>query len=152
MISSILLLFVFATAPTSGSGSGDQAEIRALWDRASRALCTGDWESYEALWAPTEYIELIHPHEGDWRVGWDAIGPAYRSLLTSGFRCESETRLMRIRVAPAGDMAWATATVVIRATDPPMEHTLWQTLVFEKMQGRWRLVHGHASVPQRPPA
>jgi transposase len=23
---------------------------------------------------------------------------------------------------------------------------------FEKIQGRWRLVHGHASIPQPPPA
>lgn len=139
-------------APTFEMPNDDQAEIRALWDRASRALCTGDWESYKELWSQAEYIEIIHPQEGDWRIGWDAIGPAYRSLLTSGYRCESDTRLMRIHVGPAGDMAWATAMVVIRATDRAMEHTLWQTLVFEKMQGRWRLVHGHASVPQLPPA
>jgi ketosteroid isomerase-like protein len=130
--------------------TNDRAEIRALWDRASRALCAGDWEGYQELWAPTDYIEVIHPQEADWRVGWDAIGPAYRSLVDSGFRCESETRLMRIHLSPAREMAWATAEVVIRAADPPMERTLWQTLVFEKIQGHWRLVHGHASVPQPP--
>jgi ketosteroid isomerase-like protein len=59
---------------------------------------------------------------------------------------------MRIHLAPAKDLAWANAEVVIRVADPPMERTLWQTLVFEKIQGRWRLVHGHASVPQPPPA
>lgn len=129
----------------------DQTEIRDLWERASRALCTGDWEGYQELWAPTNYIEVIHPQEADWRVGWDTIELAYRSLLASDFRCESETRSMRIHLAPDKDMAWATAEVVIRAADPPLERTLWQTLVFEKVQGQWRLVHGHVSVPAPPP-
>lgn len=123
-----------------------------MWDRASRALCTGDWEGCQELWARTEYIEVIHPQEADWRTGWDAIEPAYRSLLASGFRCESETRSMRIHLSRAKKMAWATAEVVIRAADPPTERTLWQTLVFEKIRGRWRLVHAHASVPKFPPA
>lgn len=126
----------------------DAARIRTLWNRASEALCTGDWETYRELWAPADHIEVIHPHEGDWRVGWDEIETGYRSRSESGFRCEVETRVMRIHASPAGEMAWATAEVLIKATDPPMERTLWQSLVFEKIEGRWRLVHAHASVPQ----
>jgi hypothetical protein len=56
-------------APTFVSPPDDRAEIRALWDQANRVLCTGDWEGYQELWAPIEYIEVIHPPEGDWRVG-----------------------------------------------------------------------------------
>lgn len=127
--------------------STDPEEIRALWDRATAGLCAGDWESYQELWARTDYIEVIHPDESDWRVGWERIGSAYRELLASGFRCEGETRSMRIHVSPSAEMAWATAEVVIRPPDSKLERTMWQTLVFEKISGVWRLVHGHASVP-----
>lgn len=130
--------------------STDPEEIRVLWDRASRALCAGDWESYQELWGRTDYIEVIHPEESNWRVGWESIGPAYRELLASGFRCEAETRFMRIHVSASGEMAWATAEVVIRNPETQLERTMWQTLVFEKLSGVWRLVHGHASVPDRP--
>ncbi len=128
----------------------DSEEIRDLWDRATRALCAGDWERYQELWGRTDYIEVIHPHESDWRVGWERIGPAYRELLASGFRCEAETRSMRIHVSPSGEMAWATAQIVIRTHNSKLERTTWQTLVFEKISGVWRLVHGHASIPGQP--
>lgn len=126
----------------------DAAEIRSLWERGTAALCSGDWEGYQELWAHTPNVEVIHPDQRDWGVGWEVIGPAYRELLASGLRCEAQTRRMRIHVSASREMAWATAEVVLRVPGPePVERILWQTLVFEKLKGRWRLVHGHASVP-----
>jgi ketosteroid isomerase-like protein len=57
---------------------------------------------------------------------------------------------MRIHVSPSGEMAWATAQIVIRTHNSKLERTTWQTLVFEKISGVWRLVHGHASIPGQP--
>lgn len=54
---------------------------------------------------------------------------------------------MRIHVSLSGEMAWATVESVIRTSDPKLERTMWQTLVFEKLSGVWRLVHAHASKP-----
>lgn len=143
----ILLASALSLVQPPMPASTEPEEIRALWDRATAALCAGDWEGYQELWARTDYIEVIHPDESDWRVGWEKIGPAYRELLDSGFRCEGATRSMRIHASPSGEMAWATAEVVIRTPDSKLERTLWQTLVFERISGVWRLVHGHASVP-----
>jgi ketosteroid isomerase-like protein len=129
--------------------SDERAEIARLWKEASEALCRGDWKGYAELWAPREDIEVIHPDRPDWLIGWAAIEAAYRALVTSGFRCESETRFLRLHLG-SGDMAWGTAEVVIRTGDPPLERTLWQTLVFERIDSRWRLVHGHVSIPRAP--
>lgn len=129
-----------------GDAQQDRAQIRAVWDHASHAVCTGNWPEYEDVWAHGPEIELMHPGEREWLVGWDAIGPKYRALLTSGFRCEAITREMRIRVAPSREMAWATVEVELRMSGQSAV-TSWQTAVFERREGRWRLVHGHASVP-----
>ncbi len=143
-----LLLLTLACARLPMPYTDDAAEIRALWERGGAALCSGDWNSYQELWAHTPSVEVIHPDQRDWRVGWEVIGSAYRELLTSGFRCEAQTRRMRIHVSASREMAWATAEVVLRIPgSESSERVLWQTLVFEKLEGRWRLVHGHASVP-----
>ena len=127
--------------------------IRALLEEAAAALRTGDWSRYQAVWAHESWIELIHPAEGEWLRGWEAIGKGYRELLESGARPDPQRRLLRVRAAPSGEMAWATAEALVRRPGlEPAEVTLWQTFVFERAGGSWRLVHGHASVPASPAA
>ena len=76
------------------------------------------------------------------------MGPGYQALLTSGTRLEIERRRLRIRVAPAGRMAWAVAETVVRLPGGAAPAAvLWITYVLEQLGGRWCLVHGHASVP-----
>ena len=122
--------------------------IRALLEEAAAALRTGDWSRYQAVWAHELWIELIHPAEGEWLHGWEAIGKGYRELLESGVWPDPQRRALHVHVAPSGEMAWATAETVVRRPGlEPVEVTLWQTFVFERLGGSWRLVHAHASVP-----
>ena len=136
------------TAPTVAD---DNAAIRKVWDEAGVAVCEADWSRYERVWAHTPEIELIHPGQGEWLVGWDDIERKYKELLAQGLRCEFVTRTFRIHVAPSGEMAWGTVEAALRLPNQP-EVTLWETVVFEKISGRWRFVHGHASSPSAPPA
>lgn len=154
-LSAALLLLVVSCNPSAGSqarsthldvAAAEEAKIRALWEHASNAVCTGNWSDYERVWAHEPEIALIHPDAREWLVGWEAIGPKYRALLNSDFRCQVTTREMRVRLAPSRDMAWATVDVEFRvAGQPPV--TGWQTAVFERRGDGWRLVHGHASFP-----
>ena len=70
------------------------AAIRALLKEAAAALRTGDWSRYQAVWAHEPWIELIHPAEGEWLRGWEAIGNGYRELLESGARPDPQRRLI----------------------------------------------------------
>lgn len=143
-------LFVAGCAHRAPAASveRDQAAVRATWEEASAALCAGDWEGYQSLWARTADIELLHPAGAEWLTGWDTIGPLYQRLIASGFRCTAGTIRMRIRIAGERDMAWATAegTLSSAGSPGPVQRT-WYTLVFARAGDEWKLVHAHASVP-----
>ena len=134
---------------TPDATANEKAKIRELWERASDAVCTGNWSDYERVWAHEPDIALIHPDAREWLVGWEEIGPKYRELLNSDFRCKATTREMRIRLSPSRDMAWATVNLEFQVTGQPT-FTGWQTVVFERRADGWRLVHGHASFPHVP--
>lgn len=131
------------------SPEDERAAIRAAWDRGVQALESGDWETYRDFWAHVGYAQVIHPDQGEWLVGWDSIGPSYREFLADEQRLEARTRNMRIRVAPSGDMAWATleADLDFASEEDTATITLWETVVFEKVASEWKLVHGHVSQP-----
>jgi ketosteroid isomerase-like protein len=135
-------------AGVSAMARTDEAEIRALLERAAVALRTGDWDAYAQVWAQDAEIAVLHPAEAEWLEGWGAVGPAYRALFASGARPAPERRLRQLRIAPSGDMAWATAETEVRRPGPDRcAAELWQTFVFERRAAGWRLVHVHASVP-----
>lgn len=134
LLSIILLLGIsFSLQPSEEVNHlDDKAEIRALWNEMSEAVCSGDWESYSNLWAHEPDIELIHPGQREWLVGWESIGPKYKKLLESDFRCELDTQTMRIHVSSSGEMAWLTAEVMIRVEGNSEATRMWETGVFEK--------------------
>jgi ketosteroid isomerase-like protein len=127
--------------------SNAEAQVRQLWDAAGEAVCSGDWETYRTLWAHSDDSELLHPGQGEWLVGWPAIGAKFEALLSSGARCTLETKSLRVHVSVSGDMAWATALSELTFEGQPTV-TMWQTAVAELRDERWVLVHGHASAPQ----
>lgn len=132
---------------TDANATATEAAVRAVLDEAEAALRAADWPRYSSVWAHEPWIELLHPAEGEWLTGWDAVGPGYEALIATGARLEIERRRLHIRVAPAGRMAWAVAETVLRlASDAAPATVLWTTYVLEELGGSWRLVHGHVSV------
>ncbi len=129
----------------------ERAAIRDVWNRANRALESGDWESYSALWAHADYIQLVHPGGPEWLSGWDEVGPEYRKRVGEGPSHTVRTRDMQIRVAPSGDMAWATMKWEVSVGDggDSTRVSYWGTSVFEKIDGEWKIVHGIATQPAR---
>jgi len=127
----------------------ERAAIRAAWTRGQRALEARDWKTYSDLWADVEYAQLLHPDKPEWLSGWEEFAPSYRRLLSEGPSIATRTRDMRINVAPSGDMAWATLKADLSFTDGSgdVKRTFWETVVFEKLDGQWKLVHGHVSQP-----
>jgi len=44
-------------------------------------------------------------------------------------------------------MAWATGESLMSLSGEEPSFRLWQTFVFEQIDGQWKLVHGHVSIP-----
>lgn len=63
-----------------------------------------------------------------------------------------DTLRRNVHVSQAGDMAWGTDETRITITRGQRSSvvTQWSTYVFERREGKWRLVHAHASVPPPP--
>lgn len=144
-----LLVALFACGGGDMDVEQEREAIRTLWRQGNTALEADDWDAYGDLWAHTEYAQVIHSDEPEWLTGWDELAPNYRQLLAEGPAVRARTRDMRIRVAPRGEMAWAILKADLSLGESPGgdEVTVWETVVFEKLDGEWKLVHGHVSRP-----
>lgn len=149
---------VIAVAASAGCATGAQqrsapeheAEIRRLWENSSIALCSGDWDRYRRLWSTGADVEVLHPAGGEWIVGADSVMAGYRRLIESGFHCSYRTVHFRVHVSNDASIAWASLEGILYPGDQGSQpQRSWYTLVFERTAGEWRLVHAHASVPER---
>ena len=128
----------------------DEKQIRELWAGACEDICKGDWESYSKYWSHNTNIQLIHPDEGEWLIGWDKIGAKYREMLKPGFTCTILRNELILNISALADMAWGTVDIEIdfNITVGTKLH-LWETIIFEKIDGQWKMVHGMASIPEK---
>jgi ketosteroid isomerase-like protein len=85
-------------------------------------------------------------------LGWTGIG-AYRDAPDLRIYLTNKKSRGDVRVWRSGDWAWATFTFTARATrrnGDRFEVVGRQTDVFQRIDGRWLIVHEHASVPYAP--
>lgn len=124
----------------------EKTKILDIWQEANQALQNKNWNKYSRMWAHTDYIQILHPEEKSWLKGWKRIKPAYRGLIEEGPAVESEYYDVSIRISKDSTMAWLTCKNKIRLMNgDDIEFESWQTCVFEKIAGEWKMVHGHAS-------
>lgn len=116
----------------------DRAAIEAVWQRAIDALACCDWNSCAKLWVQEPYVQAIHPATGSWWTGWVEVGERYRKIIEKGIPIRGETSRMEIHVAASGAVAWASMESELR-TGKEGHRLEWQVVVFEKIQGEWRI-------------
>ncbi|MEX0720578.1 MAG: nuclear transport factor 2 family protein [Balneolaceae bacterium] len=124
----------------------EKEQIIQAWEQGGNALENNDWETYSEYWAHTDYIQIIHPKEKEWLQGWDIIGQSYKDFLEQGLNIQAESSDVNIQISSGAKMAWLTCKTKIKMiAEDTLEFESWQTNIFEKIEGEWRLVHGHAS-------
>jgi hypothetical protein len=132
----------------------EAAAVRHLYGRAVQAAIQKDWPAYEILWAQDASIELLHPDEAEWLVGWTEIKPRMREMFDPDMHLEVESDSMFVRIGPSGDVAWASQELRLRVVTAgeTEEFRQWSTLVFLKLDEGWKMVHAQASlVPFKEP-
>ncbi len=130
----------------------DEQEVLAVNRAFYEALQDLDLEAMDAVWWHEEWVKCIHPG-GDLLQGWEEVRESWASIFTS-------TRYMRVsisqpRVQVIGDAAWVCCTENVTTTfETGFATALVETTnLYVRRQGRWRMVHHHASpLPDRLPS
>lgn len=144
---SVALLTVVGCQPRPDLAEEARA-IRELWEAGGRALENRDFDAYSHFWANDERVQVMHPDIPEWLVGWSILGPRYKERMAEGPDLRGLTYDWTVTVSPSAEMAWATMKVEVKViTTDTLTFIAWESAVFEKLDGSWRLVHVHMSTP-----
>jgi ketosteroid isomerase-like protein len=103
-----------------------------------------DIASMDRIWAKQEYVTCIHP---GWtlRLGWPAVRDSWVLIFNNTFSMEFD--LTEIQIQVAGDLAWVICTenITSRQGDVTQESRVLATNLYERMDGRWLMIHHHGS-------
>jgi ketosteroid isomerase-like protein len=132
------------TAKPAG-GAPDKAQLQKIWD----AWSTLDPVNAAPFYAPGPHVFFdIAPLKYN---SWDEYQKGAVNVLAD-FKTAKMTVNDDAEIHPAGSIVWATATVKEDATMKSGKHEManfrW-TVVFEKQNGKWLIVHEHISVPMQ---
>lgn len=126
------------------SSTTDRTEIEALFQRLARAHVDHDADAIVESYAPDAVICDLAPPLGrrgmnreavaTWLAGWD--GP----ILIDA--CEVNLTIDR-------DLAFSSALTRMHGRSNGEDQDIWfrTTMCLRKMNGQWRVVHDHSSVP-----
>ena len=132
------------------SASEDEAEIRALVGAWSKALEAKDLDGLTAGYASDVLLfDATPPFQTSgieaYRAVWEACLPF--------FPAEFKSKHRDLKIAVSGDLAFAHGLHHIEPVgeDHPAGQTwLRVTVCYRKIDGRWRVVHEHVSIPFDP--
>lgn len=101
-------------------------------------------DQMEAVWEQDDAVSCIHPgwHRLD---GWDDVRRSWQAIFASSRAWTVACEQVRVRVA--GDLASVTCVEVIVPFGGKGETAsrMQATNLFVRREGRWRMVHHHAS-------
>jgi ketosteroid isomerase-like protein len=127
------------------AGESDREAVLAANAMFYRSFEVGDLELMGQLWANTPYVRCIHPGREP-LYGWEEVvgswGQIFAGMETLRFT------LGDVSVRVGGDLAWVELSELLEALHEgkPAHSQVLATNLFERgADGRWRLIHHHAS-------
>ncbi|HEY3198747.1 MAG TPA: nuclear transport factor 2 family protein [Nitrospirales bacterium] len=125
--------------------------LKEMIDEVTKAN-QGFYEAFESLdirqmdmrWAQEDYVTCIHPG-WDVRAGWPEVRDSWVRIFNNTF--SMEFRLSDIMIQVAGDIAWVLCRENIKNKQDgeTQEAQVLVTNIYEKVEGRWLMVHHHGS-------
>lgn len=146
-----LLLAVPAAWSQSAADRRSAAEIRRLFEQFNAA-----WERRDQA-----FIDRFYAHdtsgvfffERRQLAGWPRVDTLYRNMFASAAQGTVHSRYAVLDVGARGDLGWLAANFRLEVVSPAGDTTVdegRQSLVFERRNGAWVVVHRHTSF-QAPP-
>lgn len=126
---------------------GDESAVHAANEAFYRALSSGSIEGISAACAQDAGVTVLHEASKAVAVGWPAVLDTWKEVPFDAFARLSVVMTGTI-VQVRGAFAWATGFELVRGTmksGDDLSFTSLGTNIFEKRDGRWLIVHHHAS-------
>jgi hypothetical protein len=117
----------------------DKKAIKELYIDMGEAFMNKDWERYKSYWIQDTTLNVIHPGNRDWAMGWNAVGMRYKPLFSPEVNMQAElvTETFEVYIAPTGDFAWSVIDQKVIMENHQMHS--WQVAVYRKIDGKWRV-------------
>ncbi len=109
-----------------------------------RAFESLDLAQMESVWLRAPHIRCVHP---GWGVlaGWDAVMESWERIFAGAL--EMRFTPENVHVTVTGDLGWVVLVEQIASRHPDGDGSgrVQATNLFERVDGRWWLVHHHGS-------
>ena len=137
----------FAQSKKAGAkpaaGAPDKAHLQKIWDAWSTLDPANAAQFYAS--GPHVFFDIAPLKYGSWDEYQKGVVNVLADFKTAKLTVNDDAE-----IHPVGSIVWATATVKEDATmksgKREMGNFRW-TVVFEKENGKWLIVHEHISVP-----
>src|SRR5260221_4314505 len=127
-----------------------KAEIKKIIDDFMAALCMKDVKAMMSHYAPDVVVyDVKPPFQTKGAVAWKHTWEACIGYFPDSFKIE----IKDLNIHVSGDVA--ISHYLFRLAGPEKEHNAMQTWMrtttgYKRIQGRWKIVHEHGSVPFNP--
>jgi ketosteroid isomerase-like protein len=130
-------------AAKPAGGAPDKAHLQKIWDAWSTLDPANAAQFYAS--GPHVFFDLAPLKYGSWDEYQKGVVNVLADFKTAKLTVNDDAE-----IHPAGAIVWATATVkedaIMKSGKREMGNFRW-TVVFEKENGKWLIVHEHISVP-----
>jgi ketosteroid isomerase-like protein len=130
----------------AGAGT-DEAAVAAANEAFYRALSAGSIEGIAAACAQDEDVTVLHEASKEVAVGWPAVLETWKEVPFDAFANISVVMPGAV-VKVHGPFAWVAGLEKVRGSmkdGQAFSFTALGTNIYEKRDGRWLIVHHHAS-------
>ena len=148
---SLVVCAVAVVSPLSGAfaASGDDAQIKALYDQFSAAFNAKSVDGVMKVFAPGKELlvfDVIPPRQ---YAGWDAYKADFKGFF-AGYKGPIKFTISDLSFQLSGDLGFGHSMQRVVGTDingKPSDTTVRVTDAYRKISGKWLIVHEHVSVP-----
>ena len=153
LLAALTLVTIPASVAASQSAADRRsaAEIRTLFDQFNVA-----WEHRDSAFINRYYAHdsgAVFFFERRQLVGWPSVDTLYHNMFASAARGRVRSLYDVLDVGARGDVGWLAANFRLEVIEASGDTTVdegRQTIVFERRNGQWVVVHRHTSF-QAPP-
>ncbi len=134
--------------------SAQTDEVKAVTDvltREAQAVEKGDLAALDKIWANSEDVTVFE--SGHANYGWTDYRNSHLAPELKEFK-NTKYSFSDLKVKVDGKTAWATFKYSLAAEmgTRKIESGGLGTVILEKRDGRWQIVHWHSSAPRRAPS
>jgi len=126
----------------------EKKNVQQVFERYLESVRTADLKLASQVWLQSQDVSVVAPF-GRFK-GWESVRDnLYINFLQKAFT-ERSLRPDNLAITVSGNVAWAVFdwTFTAKLADgQPFTSKGWESHVYEKVKGRWVIVHLHYSVP-----